>query len=122
MPGPPLSTHCQKLIRHVRRRVGRQPQPIDPRAVIGLQSQVQGTECRGRPGHPDDLKLAGVGPAERPEWRQAFDASADRMVLVRDAFACKPAVAAETDDYVAVSSEFRSLAPSAGASPSVWQR
>ena len=32
------------------------------------------------------------------------------MVLVRDAFACKPAVAAETDDYVAVSSEFRSLA------------
>ncbi len=37
-------------------------------------------------------------------------ATADRMVLVRDAFACKPAVAAETDDYVAVSSEFRSLA------------
>jgi glutamate synthase domain-containing protein 1 len=37
-------------------------------------------------------------------------ATSDRMVLVRDAFACKPAVAAETDDYVAVSSEFRSLA------------
>lgn len=37
-------------------------------------------------------------------------ATADRMVLVRDAFACKPAVVAETDDYVAVSSEFRSLA------------
>lgn len=37
-------------------------------------------------------------------------ATADRMVLVRDAFACKPAVAAETDDYIAVSSEFRSLA------------
>ena len=37
-------------------------------------------------------------------------ATGDRMVLVRDAFACKPAVAAETDDYVAVSSEFRSLA------------
>lgn len=37
-------------------------------------------------------------------------ATADRMVLVRDAFACKPAVAAETDDYVAVSSEFRALA------------
>lgn len=37
-------------------------------------------------------------------------ATADRMVLVRDAFACKPAVAAETDDYVAVASEFRSLA------------
>ena len=37
-------------------------------------------------------------------------ATSDRMVLVRDAFACKPAVAAETDDYIAVSSEFRSLA------------
>ena len=37
-------------------------------------------------------------------------ATAERMVLVRDAFACKPAVAAETDDYIAVSSEFRSLA------------
>jgi glutamate synthase domain-containing protein 1 len=37
-------------------------------------------------------------------------ATADRMVLVRDAFACKPAVVAETDDYIAVSSEFRSLA------------
>jgi glutamine phosphoribosylpyrophosphate amidotransferase len=37
-------------------------------------------------------------------------ATADRLVLVRDAFACKPAVVAETDEYVAVSSEFRSLA------------
>ena len=37
-------------------------------------------------------------------------ATADRLVLVRDAFACKPAVVAQTDDYVAVASEFRSLA------------
>ena len=37
-------------------------------------------------------------------------ATAEKLVLVRDAFACKPAVVAETDDYVAVSSEFRSLA------------
>jgi amidophosphoribosyltransferase len=36
--------------------------------------------------------------------------TAERLVLVRDPFACKPAVAAETDDYVAISSEFRSLA------------
>jgi amidophosphoribosyltransferase len=32
------------------------------------------------------------------------------MLIVRDAFACKPAVVAETDDYVAIASEFRSLA------------
>ena len=37
-------------------------------------------------------------------------ATDDRLVMVRDAFACKPAVVAETDDYVAVASEFRSLA------------
>jgi glutamate synthase domain-containing protein 1 len=37
-------------------------------------------------------------------------ATPTRMVLVKDAFACKPAVVAETDDYVAVASEFRSLA------------
>jgi glutamate synthase domain-containing protein 1 len=37
-------------------------------------------------------------------------ATADKIVLVRDAFACKPAVVAETEDYVAISSEFRALA------------
>ena len=37
-------------------------------------------------------------------------ATDDQMTLVRDAFACKPAVVAETDQYVAISSEFRSLA------------
>lgn len=37
-------------------------------------------------------------------------ATAHEMTLLRDAFACKPAVVAETDQYVAISSEFRSLA------------
>jgi len=34
----------------------------------------------------------------------------DELALVRDAFSCKPAVVAETDDYVAIASEYRSLA------------
>jgi len=34
----------------------------------------------------------------------------DKLALVRDAFACKPAIVAETDDYVAISSEYRGLA------------
>ena len=34
----------------------------------------------------------------------------NQLALVRDAFACKPAIVAETDDYVAISSEFRGLA------------
>ena len=36
--------------------------------------------------------------------------SADGMSVVRDAFACKPAVVAETERYVAVASEYRALA------------
>ncbi len=36
--------------------------------------------------------------------------TADELALIRDPFACKPAVVAETDAYVAIASEFRSLA------------
>jgi amidophosphoribosyltransferase len=36
--------------------------------------------------------------------------TSDKLALIRDPFACKPAVVAETDDYVAIASEFRSLA------------
>ncbi len=36
--------------------------------------------------------------------------TSDQLALVRDPFACKPAVVAEHDDYVAIASEFRSLA------------
>jgi glutamate synthase domain-containing protein 1 len=36
--------------------------------------------------------------------------TADSLVVVRDAFACKPAVVAETDRYVALASEYRALA------------
>lgn len=43
-------------------------------------------------------------------------ATANNLTLVRDAFACKPAVVAETDAYVAISSEFRSLAHLPGIS------
>ncbi len=37
-------------------------------------------------------------------------ATADEISVVRDAFSCKPAVVAETEDYVAVASEYRALA------------
>ncbi|MEO7241854.1 MAG: class II glutamine amidotransferase [Variovorax sp.] len=36
--------------------------------------------------------------------------TADAMAIVRDSFACKPALVAETDDWVAIASEYRSLA------------
>ena len=37
-------------------------------------------------------------------------ATEDSIAVVRDSFACKPMVVAETDDYVAVASEYIALA------------
>ncbi len=45
--------------------------------------------------------------------------SADGMSVVRDAFACKPAVVAETPRYVAVASEYRALAELPGITEAV---
>ncbi len=42
-------------------------------------------------------------------------ATDSQMCLVRDSFACKPAVVVETDKYVAIGSEFRALAHLPGA-------
>jgi len=36
--------------------------------------------------------------------------TANELAIVRDAFACKPALVAETNDWVAIASEYRSLA------------
>jgi methylamine---glutamate N-methyltransferase subunit A len=36
--------------------------------------------------------------------------TADEIAIVRDGFACKPALVAETDDWVAIASEYRALA------------
>ena len=66
-------------------------------------------EWRMREGESleDALKAAFV---ELDGFYTLLMATAEKLVLVRDAFACKPAVVAETENYVAVSSEFRSLA------------
>ncbi|HEY1651695.1 MAG TPA: hypothetical protein VGG09_07410 [Acidimicrobiales bacterium] len=45
--------------------------------------------------------------------------SAEGMSVVRDAFACKPAVVAETASYVAVASEYRALAELPGIADAV---
>ncbi|WP_045730770.1 glutamine amidotransferase [Pseudarthrobacter chlorophenolicus] len=42
--------------------------------------------------------------------------TADSMAVVRDPIACKPAIIAETDDYVAMASEYRALAALPGIS------
>ena len=66
-------------------------------------------EWRLREG--DDLETALTKGFEELDGFYTFlMGTHDKLALVRDPFACKPAVVAETDDYVAIASEFRSLA------------
>ena len=47
---------------------------------------------------------------------------ADGFAILRDPIACKPAVVAETDDWVAMSSEYRAIARLPGAADAeVWE-
>ena len=66
-------------------------------------------EWRMREG--DDLETAMQQGFEELDGFYTFlMGTADKLALVRDAFGCKPAVVAETDDYVAIASEFHALA------------
>ncbi|MEO8630598.1 MAG: amidophosphoribosyltransferase [Betaproteobacteria bacterium] len=66
-------------------------------------------EWRLREG--DDLEAAVQKGFEELDGFYTFlMGTRDQLALVRDAFGCKPAIVAETDDYVAIASEFRSLA------------
>jgi amidophosphoribosyltransferase len=66
-------------------------------------------EWRMREG--DDLEAAvEKGFDELDGFYTFLMGTQDKMALVRDPFSCKPAVVAETDDYVAIASEYRSLA------------
>ncbi|HEY5808408.1 MAG TPA: glutamine amidotransferase family protein [Povalibacter sp.] len=66
-------------------------------------------EWRLREG--DDLKTAVQRGFEELDGFYTFLMGTDsELAIVRDAFACKPAIVAETDAYVAIASEFRSLA------------
>jgi glutamate synthase domain-containing protein 1 len=66
-------------------------------------------EWRLREG--DDLETAVQRGFSELDGFYTFLMGTDKeLLIVRDAFACKPAIVAETDDYVAIASEFRSLA------------
>jgi len=66
-------------------------------------------EWRMREG--DDLETAlNHGFDELDGFYTLLMGTKDQLALVRDPFACKPAIIAEHDDYVAIASEFRSLA------------
>jgi glutamate synthase domain-containing protein 1 len=66
-------------------------------------------EWRMREG--DDLRTAlNKGFDELDGFFTLLMGTRDQLALVRDPFACKPAIVAEHDDYVAIASEYRSLA------------
>jgi len=72
-------------------------------------------EWRLREG--DDLETAVERGFSELDGFYTFLMGTERaLLIVRDAFACKPAVVAETDEYVAIASEFRSLAHLPGIS------
>ncbi len=66
-------------------------------------------EWRMRLGETLDQAI-GVAFSQLDGFYTLLIATRSQLTVVRDAFAAKPAVVAETDAYVAVSSEFRSLA------------
>ncbi|HWA14608.1 MAG TPA: class II glutamine amidotransferase [Burkholderiales bacterium] len=91
----------------IRRKL--EPLGIDFETDNDTEAACRYFEWRMREG--DDLETAVRSGFEQLDGFYTFlMGTRDELALVRDAFACKPAIVAETDDYVAISSEFRSLA------------
>jgi amidophosphoribosyltransferase len=91
----------------VRRKL--EPLHIDFETDNDTEAACRYFEWRLREG--DSLQAAVQRGFEELDGFYTFLMGTDQeLALVRDAFACKPAIVAETDDYVAVASEFRSLA------------
>lgn len=91
----------------IRRKL--EPQGIQFETDNDTEAACRFLEWRMREG--DDLETAiQQGFEELDGFYTFLMGTADKLALVRDAFACKPAIVAETADYVAIASEFRSLA------------
>ncbi len=74
-------------------------------------SEVAARYLAQRLGAGDDLEEATRGVMKELDgFFTLVISTAGEMSVVRDAFACKPAVVAETEGYIAVASEYRALA------------
>lgn len=87
---------------------------LEPRGIAFETDNDTEAACRfleWRLREGDDLETAlQAGFDELDGFYTFLMGTPDKLALIRDPFACKPAVVAETDDYVAIASEFRSLA------------
>ncbi len=112
-------------------RLALQPQPpARPSCAARASSSAPTTTPRSRPA----TSPGGCARAPRSSRRSRAACAAldgfytfavgtrDGFAVLRDPFACKPAVLAETDDWVAMASEFRAIAilPDA-ADANVWE-
>jgi glutamine phosphoribosylpyrophosphate amidotransferase len=74
-------------------------------------SEVAARYLARRLGEGDDLEEATRWVMKEMDgFFTLVISTADELSVVRDAFACKPAVVAETERYIAVASEYRALA------------
>lgn len=87
---------------------------LEPRGISFETDNDTEAACRfleWRLREGDDLEVAlQKGFEELDGFFTFLMGTPDKLALIRDPFACKPAVVAETADYVAIASEFRSLA------------
>ena len=87
---------------------------LEPRGITFETDNDTEAACRfleWRLREGDDLETAlQKGFEELDGFYTFLMGTPDKLALIRDPFACKPAVVAETADYVAIASEFRSLA------------
>jgi amidophosphoribosyltransferase len=87
---------------------------LEPRGITFETDNDTEAACRfleWRLREGDDLEVAlQKGFEELDGFYTFLMGTPDKLALIRDPFACKPAVVAETADYVAIASEFRSLA------------
>lgn len=91
--------------------VRRKLEPLGIRFITDNDTEAACRYFEWRMREGDDLVTAVQRGFEELDGFFTFLMGTDReLLIVRDWFACKPAVVAETDDYVAVASEFRSLA------------
>jgi amidophosphoribosyltransferase len=91
--------------------VRRKLEPLGIRFVTDNDTEAACRFFEWRMREGDDLTTAVRRGFEELDGFFTFLMGTDQeLLIVRDAFACKPAVVAETEDYVAIASEFRSLA------------
>ena len=87
------------------------------------------TPRSGRGSSPDNSRTAATSRPRSRSCARTFDgfytllvSNRDSFAVVRDAIACKPAVIAETDDWVAMGSEYRALAGLPGVERAkIWE-